>query len=147
LETPLQLENGWEVEANHTTFHFFMEIAGRCKKSASPFKFNSSWLKEEDFISLVKEYWILVEQNAEEQVVVQFVANLKRLKKAIMEWAHWKRQKDEHILIDVKVALQSIYDSKGGGYAFPESKEELLALEKKRRQVLEEKENTWILKI
>jgi hypothetical protein len=49
-------------------------------------------------------------------------------------------------LIDVEVSLQSIYDLEGGGYASPETKEALLSLEKKRRQLLEEKEKIWRLK-
>jgi hypothetical protein len=33
------------------------------KKLASPFKFNSDWLKEEGFISLIKEHWTPIDQN------------------------------------------------------------------------------------
>jgi hypothetical protein len=39
-----------------------------------------------------------------------------------------------------------MYDSEGGGYASPETKEALLALEKKKRQLLEAKEKEWRLK-
>jgi len=33
------------------------------KKPAGPFKFNSDWLKEEGFISLIKEHWTPIDQN------------------------------------------------------------------------------------
>jgi hypothetical protein len=55
----------------------------------SPFKFNSTWLKEEDFLNLVKEVWIPMDRR--DRVAVQFVQNLKRLKKDTMEWAKRKK--------------------------------------------------------
>jgi hypothetical protein len=86
-----------------------------------PFKFNLAWLQEEEFLNLVKEVWIPIGQ--EDRVVVQFSQNLKRLKKATMEWAKRKKQFDEQEHINIEATLQTHYESEGGGYATQESKE------------------------
>jgi hypothetical protein len=57
----------------------FLEVAGDSRKPSSPFKFNSAWLKEEEFLNLVKELWNPIIQ--EERAMVQFSQNLKNLKK------------------------------------------------------------------
>jgi hypothetical protein len=56
------------------------------------------------------------------RLLSNFPKILKSLKKATVEWARGKRQKDEHELINAEASLQSIYDSKGGGYASPKQK-------------------------
>jgi hypothetical protein len=40
------------------SFPIFLEVAGGSKKETSPFKFNLDWLKEESFLSLVKDTWV-----------------------------------------------------------------------------------------
>jgi hypothetical protein len=47
----------------------------------------------------------------------------------------------------IEVVLQPIYDSVGGGYIFAILKEEIIALEKRRRQLLEAREVEWNLKL
>jgi hypothetical protein len=68
-----------------------LEVAGNTKKPSIPFKFNLAWLKEEEFISLVKKHWIPIDQN--DQDAVQFSNNLKSLKRATVEWAFGKRHR------------------------------------------------------
>jgi hypothetical protein len=46
-----------------------------------------------------------------------------------------------------KLALQEIYETEGEGFTSPESKESLVFLEKKRRQLLEDREEVWRQKI
>jgi hypothetical protein len=53
----------------------------------------------------------------------------------------------EQELINTEAELQSIYDSEKGGFSSPEDKEALLMLEKKRRQLLQSREEEWRLKI
>jgi hypothetical protein len=144
VESPL-LFRQWVGSGGESDHHpIFLEVAGRSKKPAIPFKFNSSWLKEEEFLALVKEIWTPITPGR--LAVVQFARNLKNLKKDTVEWARKKKQQDEHELINIEASLQSIYDSEGGGFASPEVKEALLVLEKKRRKLLEAKEAEWRLK-
>jgi hypothetical protein len=54
-----------------------------------------------------------------------------------------KKERDARDLKEIEEALQGIYDSEGEGYNNPDSKESLLFLEKKKRQLLKEQEETW----
>ena len=39
----------------------------------------------------------------------QFVANLKRVKKAMIKWDYYKKIREEHELVEVKSQISSIY--------------------------------------
>jgi hypothetical protein len=73
--------------------------------------------------------------------------NLRRVKQATLEWRQVKKKQDAQDIIDIEVVLQTIYDSVAGGYISYKLKEEIIALEKKRRQLLEAREVEWNLKI
>jgi len=109
---------------------------------ASPFKFNLEWLKEDSFIELVKWQWIPIDFDSGEAITVQFVANLKKVKRTIKAWESQKCARDEKDLLDTKVALKSIYESAARGYETQESKDILIQLEQKRRKILDDKEAT-----
>jgi hypothetical protein len=126
-------------ESDH--YPIFMEIAGATRKPASPFKFNSGWLKEESFIKLVKEVWAPL--GPTERVAVQFARNLKSLKIATKSWEKRKKQQLEQDIISMEEALQSLYDSEKGGFSTPTEKEALLSLEKNRRELLQAREEEW----
>jgi hypothetical protein len=74
-------------------------------------------------------------------------SKLKRVKKETMSWAHNKRILDEHELVSTEAALSDIYASEGGGFLSQETKEALITLEKKKRVLLEAKEEVWRKKI
>jgi len=57
-----------------------LEVEKGRRKPNSPLKFNPEWLKEESFIDLVKEQWVPFDPNSEDDVAVQFVCNLKKVK-------------------------------------------------------------------
>jgi hypothetical protein len=100
VESPLIFRQwvGSRGESNHHPI--FLEVVGGSRKSMSPFKFNSAWLKEEEFLNLVKELWNPIIQ--EEWAMVQFSQNL-FLKKATIDWARKKKQLDEHELINTEI--------------------------------------------
>jgi hypothetical protein len=62
-------------------------------------------------------------------------------------WAHNKRLQDEQELASTEATLLDLYALEGGGYLTQESKEELFSLEKKKRTLLEAKEEVWCQKI
>jgi len=63
----------------------FMEITLGIQKPPNHFKFNSEWLKEESFLSLVKEHWTPYDANLGERGV-KFMENIRRVKQATLEW-------------------------------------------------------------
>jgi hypothetical protein len=52
-------------------------------KPPAPFKFNSNWLGDEDFIKIVKEERIKYDAQAEGSAMHQFFLNLKRVKRIL----------------------------------------------------------------
>jgi hypothetical protein len=74
--------------SNHSPI--FLEIALGPHKPPNPFKFNSEWLKEEGFLSLVKEHWIPYYATLGDRAGVQFMENLQRVKQATLEWRSQK---------------------------------------------------------
>jgi hypothetical protein len=62
VESPLFFRQ-WVGSGGESDHHpIFLEVAGNTRKPTSPFKFYSSWLKEEEFINLVKELWNPINQ-------------------------------------------------------------------------------------
>jgi len=62
-----------------------MEISLGTWKPPSPFKFNSEWLKEEGFLSLVKEHWIPYDGTLGDRLGFQFMENIQRVRQATLK--------------------------------------------------------------
>jgi len=74
------------------------------------------------------------------------VGNLKRLKEATISWAQEKNSKEEQELRHIELSLLEIREGVGKGYLTHGEKENPVSLEKRRKCLLEEKEDLWILK-
>lgn len=72
--------------------------------------------------------------------------NIKLIKKATLSWAHETNVKDDKELIDLDQWIQSKTNGKGGGFNNLEEMDKLIKKEKRRRNLLEEKEVSWNLK-
>jgi hypothetical protein len=136
------------VESGGDSDHhpIFLELARGTRKPVNPFKFNSEWLKEEIFMALVKEHWIPFDPSSRELVSAHFSSNLKMVKQATITWEHKKIAREEKELKEIEDALKTIFTSTDGGLSSPETKDNLLQLEKKKRKILEDKEATRRLK-
>ena len=60
----------------------FMQVLNKDSRPRSPFKFNASWLEDEDFVSLLKSTWIGFFDNLEISPAAHFALNLKKIKDA-----------------------------------------------------------------
>lgn len=58
----------------------FLELKGGSKKPGNPFKFNPCWLNEDNYIKLIKEKWVPLDQLSLQSVAHQFMENLKKVK-------------------------------------------------------------------
>lgn len=77
-------------ESNHHPI--FIEVNGNINKLGSPFKFNASWLKYTSFHNIVSETWVPFNLTMGDPVAIQFVENLKKVKKEMIHWSIHKRQ-------------------------------------------------------
>jgi hypothetical protein len=66
-------------ESDHSPVWFVVE--GGPQKPTSPFKFNSTWLKDEGFQKLVKSNWTPLQDTNGTSTTIQFMDNLKKIKK------------------------------------------------------------------
>eukprot|EP00253_Pinus_taeda_P010579 PITA_10579 len=72
--------------------------------------------------------------------------NLKRLKKATIEWAAERRKKQNESLNKLDIQIRELEDPEADAYATQESKERIVNLEKSRAKILLDKEEEWKLK-
>lgn len=126
VEEPLLFRQWTGTRGESYHFLIFLELAGATKKLAIPFKFNSTWLKEESFQKLVQEVWVPLVPI--ERATLQFVRNLKELKIATKAWEKQRKQQLDADLVETEADLQTLYDSAKGGFASPEQKDSLLSL-------------------
>jgi hypothetical protein len=86
----------WVGSGGDSDHHpIFLKVVPQPKKPTSPFKFNSSWLKDDEFIALVKEVWTPIDSSIGMQATIQMTTNLKRLKKETCQWARRKRKRED----------------------------------------------------
>ena len=92
----------WVGEGGHSDhFPVLLELKGDAKKPGTPFKFNSSWLKDESFEALFHDTWRKDNHNEEGSRSIHLSNNLKRMKQATKEWAHQKKLKEEEELKNI----------------------------------------------
>lgn len=78
---------------NSNQFPILLELSKPPLKSITPFKFNPTWLQEDSFNKPFKETWRTPSRDSIEDKSFLFIENLKRLKKATIEWAKAMKQK------------------------------------------------------
>eukprot|EP01018_Ginkgo_biloba_P031210 Gb_14160 [translate_table: standard] len=66
--------------------------------------------------SLDLDQWVSFDDSLRESTVLEFEANLKKVKYAIVKWGHEKKIKDEKDLASVEVALEDLYLQEMVGY-------------------------------
>lgn len=135
---------GRQGNSNH--FPIFLEISKPPLKPAAPFQFNASWLQEDSYNKLFREIWRSPGSNSPEDRCFLFMENLKRLKKATVEWAKTRKQKQNEKLTQIDVELWELESTESNGYASQESKDRILLLESQRNQILLDREEELRLK-
>jgi hypothetical protein len=78
----------WVVQggsSNHLPI--LLQIESERKNPLAPFKFNHSWLDDEDSKALVIKNWIHYANNNEDTTMKLFIDNLKSVKRQVAKWA------------------------------------------------------------
>jgi hypothetical protein len=60
-----------------------IELVWGPKNPSSPFKFNATWLADEEFHNFVKENWVSFDQRSSILTAIQFVKNFKCIKQLV----------------------------------------------------------------
>ena len=87
LDVPIRIRQCAVVEGESYHLPIVLELAGVGKRPSTPFKFNSLWLDDSNFIKLLKSVWILDDSNCRESIATQFMKNISTIKKNFIEWS------------------------------------------------------------
>ena len=115
-------------------------------KPSSSFKYNPKWLKDHDFVSLIKRTWIPFKKTRQSSTAIQFARNLMLIKKVATRWAIEKWNKYEKELREIESQLKQYYEDEMVGSESEEIKEAVNILELQNRKLLESNEAEWRLK-
>lgn len=121
-----------------------VEIPKKTPKPPSPFKLNHSWLKEEDYKSLVRLVWRPLMEEKEISFMFQFVENLARVKKDSIHWAKSFNAKSKALFAKVESQIGKLLIDRSIGSL--SNKEETLYDLIKKKDLLDYEEAQWHLK-
>lgn len=124
----------------------YLEVASSFKKPRASFKFNSTWLKDPEYLKLVLEFWKAHPLPNVQRKGEGFYSNLIKLKQLSIDWARRKNAKEEHTLGDIENQLATLTDEQGRGYTSITAKLHLVNLETQRLKILLDREETWRLR-
>ena len=111
----------------------------------NPFKFNASWLEDEDFVSLLKSTWTGFSDKLEISPAAHFTLNLKKIKEVSISWSVAKKLQEDKDLVDIEFLLADLHKL-GHGFASEGDKYSLVELEYHKRKILLNREKEACLK-
>eukprot|EP00253_Pinus_taeda_P027637 PITA_27637 len=130
--------------SDHSPIH--LEILGPLAKPKAPFKFNHTWLKDQNFTKLVSDFWQTHPINREASLARGFCKNLSELKHIVINWAKEKNKRDSAQLLSVEEELRSMLDDRNLGFRSAGEKTRLIALENQRASLLKQQEESLRLR-
>jgi hypothetical protein len=110
---------------------------------AHPFKFNPAWLREDSFVTMVREVW--TDSQLQQVVGVQrrLVGKLLHLKNRVKLWSKEKCLQDKIELENLEVELAAHYNQKNQGIYNADSDQRLMFLESERKKIMLDEEERW----
>jgi hypothetical protein len=120
----------------------FKLIKGK-EKIKFPFKFNSVWLIDPDFVTLVRSNWhkfLVLEGSSPMDSLVQ---KLKLLKSLVIKWERNKKIKSKEELVQLEVDLENLYSSLPGGFEREDDRVLVVEKENRKMELLKQEEETW----
>jgi hypothetical protein len=93
-----------------------------------PYKFNSVWLEEPDFVNLVRTNWVGLLGTKALNPMDSLVKNLKILKSLVIIWERKKKAEDKEEIVQLDLDMDNLYTKFPGGFEKEEDK--VMVLEK-----------------
>ena len=77
----------WVGQGGESNYYLVMLLVKKGEKIPHcPFKFNAKWLKDESFVSLLKDTWKDYEENSLVSPSINFFEYLKKIKEVSIQW-------------------------------------------------------------
>ena len=121
----------------------YLEIQMGNHNPRTPFKFNSSWLEEPEFHSLVKNKWIHCDQRPDIEPAQVLFNNLSKLNSLTNKWARGKKKLDEETLKNIETELGNMTGPEGLRFLSFETNNKLIHLEMEKAKLLRKQEEEW----
>jgi hypothetical protein len=93
-----------------------LQIEQEKEKIKFPFKFNSVWLTEPDFVFLVRSNWHKLVMIEFSSPMDSLVHKLKLLKSLVIKWERNKKFISKEELVQLEVDLDLLYSTLPGGF-------------------------------
>eukprot|EP00253_Pinus_taeda_P026199 PITA_26199 len=109
--------------------------------------FNRVWLEDTGFDSLVRVHW-LEEKDIEDGLTLteRFINKLRNLKSEVKRWEQKKKTSLRHKLTEIDEALKPLHSLMAIHCSHVEVREQIHALELKKKKILQIRETSWCLK-
>ena len=114
----------------------YLQILNDDLRHRSPFKFNASWLVNEDLVSDLNDSWKFFDDTSLLSPASQFALNLKTIKDISIRWSVKKKTQDQKDLVDIELLLAESFNKLGFGFASDSEKLFSVELESKKRKIL-----------
>lgn len=131
-------------KSNHSPI--FLEILGPEVKPRAPFKFNHIWLQDEEYIKLIKDYWVSHPISNNRMTAEGLCHNPSKLKQITKTWTKEKKVKEDQKILDIELELETLLDDRNLGFSLAEGKNRVIELEIQKDKILKEREEAWRLK-
>lgn len=94
-----------------------------------PFKFNSVWLEELEFVQLVRNHWGSLTNHEFDSPMISMVFKLKSLKAIVIKWENARKTNPKDDLIQIESDLENIYSQNQSKIMSPFEKLRIFELE------------------
>jgi hypothetical protein len=94
-------------------------------------------------LDLVKNTWTPLNENLPESPPIQFLENIKRVKKAMIAWRNEKKLKENQALLEIEQQLKEWMEVEMVTNFYEEQKSKILLLEKKKNEIFISREKEW----
>jgi endonuclease/exonuclease/phosphatase family metal-dependent hydrolase len=108
-----------------------------------PFKFNSIWLDEPEFVNFVRSNWAGLLGSETLNPMESMVKKLKLLKTLMINWEKKKKLKAKEELVKLEEELDISYSNHPGGFENGVEKELIAVKEQRKLVLLRQEEETW----
>jgi len=124
----------------------YLQLDSFSQKSLPPFKFNSTWINDQDFSLLIKQSWNSMRQWTNSSTIQLLCSKLNNLKRAVICWHRDKKVQLQSELLQIDSKKVVIFDKCLTQIFAQVDLETLKILKQEKEKILAIEENTWQLK-
>jgi hypothetical protein len=87
-----------------------LQLDSYAQKSSPPFKFNATWVNDQDFTLLIKQSWNYMSQWTDSSTIQLLCSKLKSLKRTVIHWQRDKKVQLQSEMLQIDSKIAEIFD-------------------------------------